>query len=91
MLAERFDLSSSGARILALTVGRSHAQVEVLAADLDAHAAVLWEAALGDVQAAHDFQRDASANCICLGRRGDIQQRAIKRVTGRTIFSNGSM
>src|SRR5882724_2269068 len=27
---------------------KAHAQVEVLAADLDAHAAVLWEAALGD-------------------------------------------
>ena len=32
------------------------AQIDVASADPDAHAAVLWQTALGDVQVAHDFE-----------------------------------
>jgi hypothetical protein len=45
------------------------AQVVILAADLDAHAPVLRQAALGDVQAAHDFEARGQRQLHLLGRR----------------------
>ena len=53
---------------------KGDAQIEILAADFDAHASVLGQAALGDVQAAHDFEAGGEGVLHLFGRRGDIEE-----------------
>ena len=56
------------------------AQVVVFAADADAHAPVLRQAAFGDVQAAHDLEPRDQGQLHLLGRRGRVHQDAIDAV-----------
>ena len=49
--------------------------------DLDAHAAVLGQAAFGDVEAAHDFEAGGQRQLHLLGRRRGVHQRAVNAVT----------
>ena len=66
-----------------LAVHRGHdgnAQVVVLAADADAHAPVLRQAALGDVQAAHDLEARGQRQLHLLGRRRRVHQHAVDAV-----------
>ena len=53
----------------------------IFAADADAHASVLRQAALGDVQAAHDFEARSQRQLHLLGRRRGIDQHAVDAVT----------
>ena len=66
-----------------LAVHRGHdgnAQVVVLAADADAHAAVLGQTAFGDVQAAHDLEARGQRQLHLLGRRRGVHQHAVDAV-----------
>src|SRR5262249_199334 len=56
-------------------------QIVVLAADLDAHAAVLRQAALGDVQAAHDLEPGGEGELHLLGRGSHVHQHTVHAVT----------
>src|ERR1019366_4580112 len=59
---------------------RRDAQIKILAADLDAHAAVLGKPALGDVEVAHDFQARGQCELHLLGRRRGVNQHAVNAV-----------
>src|SRR5262249_26931385 len=59
---------------------KADAEVEVTTADLDAHAAVLREAALGDVEAAHNLQAGDERDLKNLGRRHLVDQNAVDAV-----------
>jgi len=64
-------------------VHRGHdgnAQVVVLAAHADAHAAVLRLAAFRDVQAAHDFEAGDQGQLHLFGRRGGVHQYPVNPV-----------
>ena len=63
-----------------------NAQIEILAADLDAHAAVLRQAAFGDVQAAHDFEARGQRQLHLLGRRRGVHQHAVNAVAQAHAF-----
>ena len=58
-----------------------HAEIVILAADADAHAPVLRQAALGDVQAAHDFEARSERELHGFGRRSGVGQHAVDAVT----------
>ena len=75
-------LSSTRSTIFSpCTVGRTETRKSiVLAADLDAHAAVLRQAAFGDVQAAHDFEARGQGQLHLLGRRRGVHQHAVNAV-----------
>ena len=62
------------------------AQVVILAADADAHAAVLRQAAFGDVQAAHDFEARGQRQLHLLGRRRGVHQHAVNAVAQAQAF-----
>ena len=56
------------------------AQINVASADFDAHAAVLREAALGDVQIAHDLDSRGEGHLHVLGRRRHVHQRTVNAI-----------
>ena len=66
-----------------LAVDRGHdrdAQIVVFATDANAHAPVLRQSALGDVQAAHDLEARRQRQLHLLGRRRGIQEHSINAV-----------
>ena len=66
------------------------AQIKVLAADLDAHAPVLRQAAFGDVEVRHDFETRGERQLHLLRRRRGVHQHAVNAVAQAHDFSNGS-
>src|ERR1700722_16348027 len=60
---------------------KGDAQIEVLAADANAHTTVLREAAFGDVEAAHDLNTRGERQLHLLGRRSDVDERAVNAIT----------
>src|SRR5690606_35538918 len=55
----------------------AHADVDVAAGELDADAAVLREALLGDVQLRHDLHAADDAGLVALGRLDDLLENAV--------------
>ena len=68
--------------LLAVDSGHDgHPEVVILACDADAHAAVLGQAAFGDVQAAHDFEPGGQGELHGFRGRGGIDKDAVNAVT----------
>ena len=63
-----------------------NAQIKILAGHLDAHAAVLRQPALGDVEAGHDFEARGQRQLHLLGRRGGVHEHAVHAVTQAHAF-----
>ena len=82
MLAERLRFVQQAQHDLFAVHGGhdGDAQVVVLAADADAHAPVLRQAAFGDVQAAHDLEARDQRQLHLLGRRRRVHQHAVDAV-----------
>ena len=76
----------------AFAEGRGHdrnADVHVLAADLDAHAAVLGQPLLGDVQAGHDLDARRDACLVPLLNGQDVVEDAVDAEPGDQVLLEG--
>ena len=72
-----------------LAVDRRHKrdpQINVAAADPDAHASVLGQTALGDVEVAHDFEPRRQRHLHVFGRRRHVHQRTVYAITQADSF-----
>ena len=61
-------------------------KIIILAADLDAQASVLRQAALGDVQVAHDLEARRQCELHLLGRGGGVQQNPVHAIAQAHCF-----